>query len=97
MKSVLDLQPVYHRLEARIRGHVLLCWLALLLVRVAETSTEQTWPQIRDQMQRLHAATFTGAAGTFRQTTEPTRPHRDLLAKLEIAAPKTIIELTITL
>jgi transposase len=35
MKSVLDLRPVYHRLEERIRVHVLLCWLALLLVRVA--------------------------------------------------------------
>ena len=39
MKSVLDLRPVYHRLEERIRAHVLLCWLALLLVRVAENAT----------------------------------------------------------
>ena len=38
MKSVLDLRPVYHRLEERIRAHVLLCWLALLLVRVAENT-----------------------------------------------------------
>jgi transposase len=94
MKSVLDLRPVYHRLEDRIRGHILLCWLALLLVRVAETSTAQTWPQIRDQLQRLHAVTFTGTAGTFRQTTELSKPQRDLLTKLDIAAPKSIIELT---
>ncbi len=47
MKSVLDLRPVHHRLEDRIRAHVLLCWLALLLVRVAETSTGATWPTIR--------------------------------------------------
>ncbi len=39
MKSVLDLRPVYHRLEERIRAHVLLCWLALLLIRVAENTT----------------------------------------------------------
>jgi transposase len=39
MKSVLDLRPVYHRFEERIRAHVLLCWLALLLVRVAENTT----------------------------------------------------------
>ena len=30
--------PVYHRREDRIRAHVLLCWLALLLIRVAETT-----------------------------------------------------------
>jgi hypothetical protein len=34
MKQILDLRPVYHRLEERIRAHVVLCWLALLLVRV---------------------------------------------------------------
>ena len=60
MKSVLDLRPVYHRLEDRIRAHVLLCWLALLLVRVAETTTGRTWPTIRADLQRLHAITYTG-------------------------------------
>jgi transposase len=29
---------VAHRKEERIRSHVLLCWLALLLIRVAETN-----------------------------------------------------------
>lgn len=28
-KQILDLRPVHHRLEDRIRAHVLLCWLAL--------------------------------------------------------------------
>ena len=31
LKSTLELRPVFHRLEPRIRAHVLLCWLALLL------------------------------------------------------------------
>jgi transposase len=34
LKSALLLRPVFHRLEHRIRAHVLLCWLALLLIRV---------------------------------------------------------------
>ena len=42
MKQILDLRPVYHRLEERIRAHVVLCWLALLLIRIAETTTGQT-------------------------------------------------------
>jgi len=33
---------VFHRLEHRIRAHVLICWLALLLIRVAENATGQT-------------------------------------------------------
>lgn len=93
MKSVLDLRPVHHRLEDRIRAHVLLCWLALLLVRVAETSTGATWPVIRATLERLHLITFTGPAGIFRQTTEPTKPQRDLFTALALEAPKKIIEI----
>ena len=29
MRQVIDLRPVYHRKEERIRAHVILCWLAL--------------------------------------------------------------------
>ncbi len=29
LKSTLELRPVFHRVEPRIRAHVLLCWLAL--------------------------------------------------------------------
>jgi hypothetical protein len=97
MKSVLDLRPVYHRLEQRIRAHVPLCWLALLLIRIAETGTGRTWPAIRADLDRLHAITFTGPAGTFRQTTELTKVQRDLLAALKLDPPKKIIELTTTL
>jgi Transposase DDE domain len=93
MKSVLDLRPVYHRLEDRIRAHVLLCWLALLLIRIIETTTGATWPTIRSELTRLHVGTFTGPAGVFRQRTELTKTQRDLLTKLQITPPKQIIEL----
>jgi hypothetical protein len=94
MKSVLDLRPVYHRLEERIRAHVLLCWLALLLIRVAENATGQTWPVMRRELDRIHLGAFTGPAGTFRQRTELSRSARDLLAKLSIDPPGKIHELT---
>jgi transposase len=94
MKSILDLRPVYHRLEDRIRAHVLLCWLALLLIRVTETTTGHTWPTIRAELNRLHLITFTGPAGTFRQTTELSKPQRDLLAALDLTPPRKVIEVT---
>jgi transposase len=94
MKSILDLRPVYHRLEDRIRAHILLCWLALLLVRVAETTTGHTWPTIRTELDRLHTITFTGPTGTFRQRTELTKPQRDLFTALALTPPKKIIEVT---
>jgi hypothetical protein len=87
MKSVLDLRPVYHRLEERIRAHVILCWLALLLVRVAENHTGQTWPAMRREFQRIAIGTFTGPAGTFRQRTDIPKTARDLLTALKIDVP----------
>ena len=96
MKQILDLRPVYHRLEDRIRAHVLLCWLALLLIRIIETRTGQTWHHVRRHLDRLHVGTFTGPAGIFRQRTELSKPQRDLFARLDIPAPKKIIELAAT-
>jgi hypothetical protein len=93
MKSVPDLRPVYHRPDERIRAHVILCWLAPLLIRIIETSTGDTWPAIRRHLDRLHIGTFTGPAGTFRQRTELTKAQTGLLAKLAIPAPRQIIEL----
>ncbi len=93
MKQILDLRPVYHRLEERIRAHVMLCWLALLLIRIIETRTGATWATVRRHLDRLHVGTFTGPTGLFRQRTELSKTQRDLLATLDITAPKQMIEL----
>src|SRR6516162_1825995 len=94
LKQAIDLRPVYHRKEQRIRAHVILCWLALLLVRIAETATGTTWNNIAGELDLLTLGTFTGPAGTFRQTAELTKTQRDLLVKLKIQPPKKIIEAT---
>src|SRR6266540_178580 len=87
LKSQLLLRPVFHRLEHRIRAHVLLCWLALLLTRVAERACEQTWRQIHRETGRLQQVTLTGEAGTIVQTT-PLRPtQRAIYQALSIDPP----------
>lgn len=53
LKHTLDIRPVYHRLADRIKAHVLLCWLGLLLIRVAEQELDQTWYQMK---RTLHTA-----------------------------------------
>ena len=93
MKQVIDLRPVYHRREDRIRAHVILCWLALLLIRVTENATGQTWNRVRAELQRQHAVTWTGPAGAFRQTTDLTKPLRDIYTALAIEPPKKILAL----
>ena len=94
LKQVIDLRPVYHRKEERIRAHVVLCWLALLLARVAENATGQTWPELRRQLDRIAVGTFTGPAGTFRQRTEISPGQAAILEQLGIDPPPRIYQLT---
>jgi Transposase DDE domain len=94
LKQVIDLRPVYHRKEERIRAHVLLCWLALLLTRTIETTCGDTWPTLRHELERLKLGTFAGPAGTFRQRTEITSPQRAILAKLDLPQPPRVYQLT---
>ena len=89
MKQVIDLRPVYHRREDRIRAHVTLCWLALLLARIAENAACRTWPELRRELDRIHVGTFAGPAGTFQQRTELTKRHRDILKALQNRGPAT--------
>ena len=94
MKQVIDLRPVFHRREDRIRAHVLLCWLALLLLtRITENACGQTWPQIRRELEKIQVGTFTGPAGTFRQRTELTKNQHAILKTLEIGAPPRVYQL----
>ncbi|MGH3814193.1 MAG: IS1634 family transposase [Pseudonocardiaceae bacterium] len=93
MKSILDLRPVHHRLEDRIRAHVILCWLALLLIRIIETTTGDTWTNLRRELQRLHVGTFTGPAGAYRQTTQATSAQTQILDRLDLAPPPRILSL----
>ena len=95
MKQVIDLRPVYHRKEERIRAHVILCWLALLLARIAENACGTTWPELRRQLDRIAVGTFNGPAGTFRQRTEISQPEQDILDQLGITPPPKIYQLTL--
>jgi transposase len=87
LKSELLLRPVFHRLEHRIRAHVLICWLALLLARVAERSTGQTWRNVRRETGRLKQVTLTGPAGTITQTTPLRAEQNAIYQALSITPP----------
>jgi hypothetical protein len=87
MKTTLDLRPVHHRKEDRIRAHVQLCWLALLLIRIAEHETGDTWRNLRRELQRLHQGTFRGSAGEVTKTSEPTHKQQQILTTLGVQPP----------
>jgi hypothetical protein len=93
LKTALVLRPVFHRKEERIRAHVLLCWLALLLIRVAELTTTDTWRHLRDELDRIHLGTFRGTAGLTRRRTELTVRQRQIMAALQVPEPPLFTQL----
>lgn len=94
LKTTLDLRPIYHRKDDRIRSHVLLCWLALLLVRVSERETKRTWDNIRRSLDRLVLGQFFGPQGMVLQSSELTNNQLNIFKSLKIRPPKQYIQIS---
>jgi hypothetical protein len=94
LKSTIDLRPVFHRREDRIRGHVQLCWLALLVCRVAEIGANDTWRNLRNELERLHLVTMATNAGVVSQRNELTPRQRAIFQALEVHEPPRFYDFT---
>jgi transposase len=95
LKQSLALRPVYHRKEERIRSHVLLCWLGLMLIRIVENKTGRTWRDVRNLFQRIHLVETRSVDGTVFQRTELTDEHRGILSMLELPEPQQIWDISL--
>ena len=94
LKHTIDMRPAYHRREDRIEAHVQLCWLALLLLRVAETEVGETWRNLRNELDRMHLVTLATNEGTVAQRTELTPGQRRILSALELPEPPRFYDFT---
>ena len=93
MKQVLDLRPVYHRREDRIRAHVILCWLALLLIRVVENTTGRPWAGSAPSSSASTPSPGPAPPAPSARPPTSTKPQRDIYTALGIDPPKKIIAL----
>jgi hypothetical protein len=87
LKGTLLMRPVFHRKEDRIRAHVLICFLALVIIRVAELRAGDTWRMIGDELTRIKLGRFRSPDGEFTQRTELTQDQRQLLKTLGVPEP----------
>ncbi len=95
LKGALGLRPVFHHREDRIRGHVQLCWLALLLIRVVENATGDTWRNTRHELDRMHLVTLATPDGQVAQRSATTAGHRAILAALDLGEPPRFFDFTV--
>ena len=85
---------MHHRREDRIRGHVQLCWLALLLIRVIENTTGDTWRTTRHELDRMHLVTLATGDGAVAQRSQTTPDQRTILNALQLPEPPRFYDFT---
>lgn len=91
LKGGLKIGPVYHRLPCRIKAHVTLCVMALLLQRVAENTCGDTWRNIRDALRQIKVTEYKSPDGHFVQTNVIKPEPGALLKALKIKEPNLLL------
>jgi transposase len=96
LKSDIRIRPMFHHAPHRIKAHVSLCMIALLLEHMAENACGDTWRNVRNQLSKQKMVQFFSRKKTVIQTTKPTPQTRNIFNSLEIKLPPTIHSITDT-
>ena len=93
LKSGLRMRPVFHWRPWRIQAHVTISVLALLLERIVEIRTQDTWRNVRDLLKTIKVVEYDRGPYRIEQTTE-VRPKADaVLSKLKVPRPPKILRI----
>jgi transposase len=95
LKTELDLHPNNHSKDERIRCHIFLCFIALVLVRIIENKTGKTWSRVHNEIARIHYGEFLIESKKVCRITELTQEQKNILDSLEIKEPNTFIDIQI--
>ncbi len=87
IKTEFEIRRMYHRRTARIKAHVLLCCLALLLARLIEVTCKEIWPPFRQEMDACTPASSRRRRAGSVQRTGLTAPQRTYLKAMGVNAP----------
>lgn len=91
MKNTLDIRPVYHRLDDRIRSHILICWLAMVLVRYAENGADLSWHQIEKALSDITVGLIESDSVRLWYCSDISDAAKELFKRLAIELPKKVL------
>jgi transposase len=91
IKNTVDIRPVYHRLDRRIRAHVTLCMLAYLLERIVEVEAKTSFEAARKHLARLRAVELHFEGQTVWEASTPSPELRNLLRAIRVEAPPRVL------
>lgn len=95
MKSNLDVRPIFHWTEKRIKGHFVICFLAFLFERTLEyrlkrNKVESTPTKIRESINNMNFAKFESGGQTFLLKTKVDSLGSNILRAMRISPPKNL-------
>jgi len=93
LRHTVDVRPVYHRRGDRIKAHVLLCWLALLLIRIAGSESGEAWHNLKKIFRPLLVANHQTQHGIISQTNKLTDEQKRVLNAIQVKQPKRYLAL----
>ena len=62
IKDILELRPIYHHKDERVKGHIFICILAFLVTKILEKKTQTTIKMLREE--HLTSVIIPGATRT---------------------------------
>ena len=92
MKNVLEIRPVYHRLDDRIRSHILICWMAMVLVRYAEEKTGSSWFSISRTLDDITAGLIETNSSSLWYTSQISDEATEIFSKLGLKLLGKVLE-----
>jgi len=93
LKHVIDIRPIRHRVPERIKAHVLLCWIAMLLIRIAENETNMTWFQMKKELATLEVGIHRTRSGEVWQTSPVSASVKELFQTLQLKTPARYLQI----
>jgi len=90
LKGGLQMRPVRHYRPWRIHAHVSIAVLSLLLERIVEIRTGDTWRNVRARLEAIKVVEYDREGQRIRQTTEVRKEALELLKRLGVAVPSKI-------
>ncbi len=94
MKSTLEVRPIFHWTENRIKGHLVICFLAFLLrtleFKLKESEEKASPEEIREALNSLNFAEVEIENQQFLLKTKGTELSNKILKLLKIKPPKNI-------
>lgn len=91
LKNFLKIRPIYHRTDKRVKGHVYVCILALLLKRLIEKKTDEAFNKTMQELEKLKANMLEFRGKKIIQRNQINNTQKQLLESLEIIEPPKVL------